>query len=193
MHKPHSTLFFLAMTLCAALSLLMTANAVFADDTAKAPADGNTAVPEEQTAATKEKGIQLIPFKGYDLDGKPLNLGDRIGKKPVLLVFWASWCPSCKAEVPKVNELARQYASRGMDFIGINIGENDTYKRAKLWASKHGVSYPNYFDATGMVSQMYRLQGVPTVVVADSKGYIRFYGHDVPEISEDIFQKLTAN
>ena len=64
MRKPHSTLFSLAMTLCAALSLLMTANAVFADDTAKAPADGNTAAPEEQAAATKEKGIQLIPFKG---------------------------------------------------------------------------------------------------------------------------------
>ena len=47
MRKPHSILFSLAMTLCAAVSLLMTANAVFADDTAKTSADGNTTAPEE--------------------------------------------------------------------------------------------------------------------------------------------------
>ena len=136
---------------------------------------------------------QLIPFKGYDLDGKPVDVQKSIGNKAVMLIFWASWCPSCRTEVPKLNELAEKYSGRGMDFIGVNVGYNDTYKRAKAFVEKTGMTYPNLFDANGNIGEQYGLQGVPTVVIADKKGVVRYYGHATPEISEETFKQLMAN
>ena len=140
-----------------------------------------------------EQEVFLIPFKGYDLDGKPIDVAQNIGNKAVMLIFWASWCPSCRTEVPKLNELASKYAGRGMEFIGVNVGYNDTYKRAKAFAEKTGMTYPNLFDSTGTIGEQYGLQGVPTVVIADKKGFIRYYGHATPEITEETFKQLMAN
>ena len=72
-----------------------------------------------------QEGQQLIPFQGTDLNGSPIDLSQSIGNKPVLLIFWASWCPSCRAEVPKINQLAEKYRSRGMDFVAVNVGDTD--------------------------------------------------------------------
>ncbi len=140
-----------------------------------------------------EQGVKLIPFKGYDLNGNAVDVEKSIGNKPVMLIFWASWCPSCRTEAPKLNELVRKYSGRGMDFIGVNVGVNDTYERAKAFAQKTGMTYPNLFDATGTIGQQYALQGVPTVVIADKSGVVRYYGYETPEISEETFQQLMAN
>lgn len=144
-------------------------------------------------SAADEGGVRLIPFKGYDLDGKAIDVEKSIGNRPVMLIFWASWCPSCRTEAPKLNKLVETYAGRGMDFIGVNVGVNDTYERAKAFAAKTGMIYPNLFDATGAIGSQYALQGVPTVVVADKNGVIRYYGYEAPEISEETFQLLMAN
>lgn len=137
--------------------------------------------------------VPLIPFKGYDLDGQAIDIERSIGNSAVVLVFWASWCPSCRAEVPKLNALIKRYANRGMDFIGVNVGYNDSYKRAKAFVEKTGMNYPNLFDATGNIGEQYGLQGVPTVIVADKKGFVRYYGHSTPEISEEAFRQLMAD
>lgn len=144
-------------------------------------------------SAASEEDVRLIPFKGYDLDGKAIDVEQSIGNRPVMLIFWASWCPSCRTEVPKLNKLVETYGGRGMDFIGVNVGVNDTYERARAFARKTGATYPNLFDATGAIVSQYALQGVPTVVVADKKGVIRYYGYETPEISEETFQLLMAN
>lgn len=140
-----------------------------------------------------DQEAMLIPFKGYDLEGKPIDVEKNIGNKAVMLIFWASWCPSCRTEVPKLNKLAKKYSARGMEFIGVNVGYNDTYKRAKAFVEKTGMTYPNLFDANGSIGEQYALQGVPTVVIADKKGVVRYYGHATPDISEEVFQQLMAN
>ena len=86
-------------------------------------------------AAVHPQEISIIPFKGYDLDGKMVDVAACIGRKPVVLIFWASWCAACRAEIPRLNEMAGKYGE-GMEFIGVNIAENDTYKRAKAFAAK---------------------------------------------------------
>ena len=146
---------------------------------------------DSRPAGKHSEEIRLLPFKGYDLDGKPVDLNASVGSKPVMLVFWATWCPTCRAELPRVNGLVEQYAGR-MEFVGVNVGQNDTYKRAKAFADKYGMKYPTYFDSTGAVSRRY-VSGVPTVVIADKKGIIRYYGHMVPPISAEVFGKLTAD
>jgi len=137
-------------------------------------------------------GQPLIPFKGNNLEGQPFDLQQSIGSKPVMLIFWASWCPSCKTEVPKVNQLAEKFRSRGMDFIAVNVGFNDTVERAQAFVQKTGMTYPVFFDATSVVTERYRLQGVPTIIVADKHGVIRFMNYGTPDITEANFALLMA-
>jgi len=140
-----------------------------------------------------QEGQRLIPFKGYDLNGQPFDLQQSIGSKPVMLIFWASWCPSCKTEVPKINQLAAKFKGRGMDFIAVNVGYNDSVERAQAFVKKTGMSYPVYFDARGVVTEQYMLQGVPTIIIADKQGVIRFKNYGAPDISEATFAQLMAN
>ena len=158
-----------------------------------APVPASTAGQAAHTETTSAREGSLTPFEGYDLDGKPLDVEACIGKQPVMLVFWATWCPTCKEEIPYINSLVRQFAERGMAFFGVNVGQNDTYKRAKAFAVKYGMQYPTYFDQSSAISMRYGVRGLPTVVIADKKGIVRYYGFSAPQISEAIFQELTKD
>lgn len=140
-----------------------------------------------------QQGQMLVPFKGSDLDGKPIDLAQIIGSKPVMLVFWASWCPSCKTEVPKINQLADKFRARGMEFVAVNVGYNDSVERAQAFARKTGMTYPAIFDGSGKITEKYQLQGVPTIIIADKKGKILFRNFATPDISEANFSLLTAD
>jgi len=140
-----------------------------------------------------QEGQRLLPFKGTDLNGQPIDLHQSIGSRPVMLIFWASWCPTCKTEVPKVNQLAEKYRSRGMEFVAINVGYNDSVERAQAFAQKTGMNYPAFFDGSGTVSEQYQLLGVPTIIIADKHGVIRFRNFVTPETSEATFAQLTAD
>lgn len=138
-------------------------------------------------------GQPLIPFKGTTLDGKSYDLQASIGSKPVMLVFWASWCPTCRSEIPKINQLAAKFQNRGMEFIAVNVGYNDSIERAQSFVQKTGMSYPAYFDGSGNIAEQYGLQGVPTIIIADKHGIVRFRNYSAPDISEENFSQLTAN
>ncbi len=136
------------------------------------------------------QGDPLPSFTGTDMDGKKIDMATVIGKKPVMLVFWASWCPTCKTEVPKVNEQVKKYRSKGMEFIGINVGFNDSVERARKFMTKTGMNYPVLFDDKNTISRMYGVQGVPTIVMADKSGRIVFKNYGVPDITDDDFKGL---
>lgn len=144
-------------------------------------------------ASAVQPGQQLVPFKGTTLDGKPFDLAPSIGAKPVMIIFWASWCPSCAGEVPKVNRLAKTYRDRGMEFVAVNVGFNDSVERANAFLRKNGMNYPAIFDGSGKITQPYALLGVPTVIIADKKGVVRFRNYAAPDITEEQFARLMAD
>ncbi|NLX18196.1 MAG: TlpA family protein disulfide reductase [Desulfobulbus sp.] len=137
-------------------------------------------------------GQPLIAFKGLDLNGEPYDLQNSIGSKPIMLIFWASWCHSCKSEVPKINKLAEKFQQRGMEFIAVNVGFNDTVERAKKFVNQTGMTYRVYFDASGTIAKEYNLPGVPTVIIADRQGIIQFQNFFVPNIPDSSFAQLSA-
>nr|WP_320011053.1 TlpA disulfide reductase family protein [uncultured Desulfobulbus sp.] len=140
-----------------------------------------------------QEGQQLIPFQGTDLNGNPIDLTKTIGSKPVLLVFWASWCPSCRAEVPKINSQFEKYKGQGLEVIGVNVGYNDSVERAQKFAQKYKMAYPSYFDTNGQVTAKYSLIGVPTIILADKHGVVRFRNFMTPDISQENFARLSAD
>ncbi len=142
------------------------------------------------TALAINQGDPLIPFAAQDMDGNNIDISTVIGKKPIMLVFWASWCPNCKSEVPKIKKLVDKYGTKGMTFIGINVAHNDSEARARRFMDKSGMTYPVIFDKEGNISRKYAVQGVPTVVVADKKGTVVFKNYGVPAITDDDFHHL---
>ena len=143
------------------------------------------------TATAIEIGDTIPSFSGTDMDGNPVDLGAMIGEQPVMLIFWASWCPNCKNEVPKVNALYKKYGSLGMAFVWINVGYNDSIKRARAFMESTKMTHPVLFDDTGAISNQFEILGVPTIIVADKKGEVVFKNFAVPEMNDETFKQLT--
>ena len=137
------------------------------------------------------EGDQLQPFTATDMNGQHVDLAESLGRQPIMLVFWASWCPHCKTEVPKINALFAKYRNRGMYFLGINVGQNDSQRRASHFITKTGMAYPVIYDNDHVLGQEYGVQGVPTVLIANRQGRIVFRGFGVPDITEKQFIQLS--
>jgi peroxiredoxin len=141
-------------------------------------------------ASATEVGDQLPVFSGQTMDGKPIDLATVVGKKPVMLIFWSSWCVNCKQEIPKINELMKKYQQQGMEFIGINVGMNDTEKKARKYMKDYKITFPVVFDKTGALSEKYQIPQVLTVFVARKDGKVVMKFLTAPEIDDINFKGL---
>ncbi len=139
------------------------------------------------------KGQPLVPFYAKTMNGKGLDMSTIIGQKPVMLVFWASWCPNCKVEMPQINRMYQEFSEKGMEFIGINVGFNDSIGRATKFIRKNDMEFPNIFDAANSITKQYMVHGVPTVIVADKKGTIAYRNFAAPDLSPEDVRKLLAD
>ena len=119
-------------------------------------------------------GDKMPSFTLTTLDGAVVDSDSIIGKKPVFLVFWATWCPNCKREIPHINELAAEFTSQGMLFLGINVGVNDSEAKVRRYAEKLKINYPVYFDKGSQLTKKFKVSGTPTVIIVDKSGIIRY-------------------
>ncbi|MFC1465797.1 MAG: redoxin domain-containing protein [Candidatus Brachytrichaceae bacterium NZ_4S206] len=111
-----------------------------------------------------------LDFTLPDLDGRPTTLSQFRGRI-VVLNFWASWCPSCRAEARDFGDFARQYRDRGVTVVGVNLREDAATVRN--FAESNGMDYPLLLDADGAVGRMYEVVGIPTTIVIDAAGGVR--------------------
>ena len=88
---------------------------------------------------------------------------------PVLINFWASWCPPCKAEMPIVQAGYERWHDR-LSFVGIDVW--DTPQDAQAFLQQYGASYPNGDDPAGKIAINYGLTGVPETFIVDAKGQV---------------------
>ena len=136
-------------------------------------------------------GQQLPAFTGSDMNGNPVDLGKIIGTRPIMLVFWASWCADCRKKVQAVNELYKKY-NKDMEFIGINIGWKDTEEKAREFIKKYKMPYPNVFDKTGELSKKYQLNRVFSLIIASKRGTVMTQYNDIPEFGDQNIEILNT-
>jgi peroxiredoxin len=134
----------------------------------------------------KSEGAANLDFTLKDMDGASVRLADHKGK--VLLInFWATWCPPCKAEIPGIMELQNQYKDKGLVILGIS--EDDDPPTLKTFATEWKINYPmlvgrdndKLFDAYGP------LYGIPTSVIVGRDGAI--CGRHVGPATKEEFEK----
>jgi thiol-disulfide isomerase/thioredoxin len=149
-----------------------------------ATADGPT-TPQLETIDVGENGL-IAPadrppapaLSGTTLDGERLDVADYRGTV-VVLNFWASWCPPCRAEAANLIEVAEATKDEGVQFLGVNV--KNAKEEALAFERKQGVPYPSLHDQPGVLLTRFRAlvpQVPPTTLLLDREGRIagRFIG-----------------
>jgi peroxiredoxin len=139
-----------------------------------------------------EEGNLAPEFSLFDLAGNEVRLSDYRGKK-VLLNFWATWCPPCKAEMPYMQEYYEEYQKDGFEILAVNatVTENSTEDVVKF-VEENGLTFPIPMDEKNQVSSGYEIMAYPTSFFIDSDGVIRskIIGGMTKEYLEDEIKKL---
>jgi thiol-disulfide isomerase/thioredoxin len=99
-----------------------------------------------------------------------LALGDLKGK-PVVLDFWATWCGPCQMQTPILDRVAKRYADRGLEVVGINVFDDD-HDAARNYAKVKKLSYPIVVDDKGVVQRDYGVNNLPSLILVDREGRI---------------------
>ncbi|UTA47894.1 TlpA family protein disulfide reductase [Simiduia sp. 21SJ11W-1] len=104
-------------------------------------------------------------------DGKNIRLSDLRGQV-VMLNFWASWCGPCRQEMPLLDELSKRYSRAGFTLLGVNV-EQDTAAGEK-YLQDTPVNFTILWDPTSQVSKMYNIDAMPSTVMIDRDGNMRY-------------------
>jgi thiol-disulfide isomerase/thioredoxin len=136
------------------------------------------------STATGRSGKELVGkktpfFVAPMVGGKLISLED-YKDRPVVLNFWASWCPPCRDETPGMERVWRKYKDEGVIILGINVQDGE--KEAKRYISEFGVTFFNALDLDGHITVDYGVTGLPVTFFINEEGFV--IGRWVGSISE---------
>ncbi len=117
-------------------------------------------------------GFQAPDFTLATLQGETLRLRDLRGQG-VILNFWASWCPPCKAEMPALQRVYREYRSRGVQVVAVNFTINDPLPQVQSFVERYALDFPVLLDPDGQTFTTYRVHSLPTTFFIGPDGVIR--------------------
>jgi len=120
-------------------------------------------------------------FSLKTIDGEDVSLNSYRDKKVVHLVFWATWCPSCLMEIPKLKKLHEAIGDKPYEIVSIDVGVNDSVKKVRQVQERYQLSYKMLFDEAGDVSRQYGIMGVPTHFIINKEGVIINRFNQLPE------------
>lgn len=119
-------------------------------------------------------------------EGRNLRLQEQRGQV-VLVNFWASWCGPCKQEMPHLNRLYDKYRASGFTLLAVNI--DDDARHGAATAAKWGLRFPVLLDADKTVTKLYDLGAMPSTVLIDRDGRVRFLHRGYREGVEDTYER----
>lgn len=143
----------------------------------------------DATAAQLEGGQR---FTLKDLEGNDVSLDSLLAsRKAVLVNFWATWCPPCREEIPDLIRLQEAASARGLTVLGVDVGESQA--KVASFVKKYGINYPVVLDSDMKVAESYRVVGIPTTLLIDSKGSVlgKYHAY-TPELVRDVESVLSS-
>lgn len=113
------------------------------------------------------------PLDLVGVDGTPYALAQRRGHV-VVVNFWATWCPPCRAEMPAMERLWQRMRGRGLDVVGVNVGESGPAIRAFVKDFGTPIGFPLLLDPDSTAMDAWGVRGLPASYVVDKRGQVRY-------------------
>ncbi|MEX2283195.1 MAG: TlpA disulfide reductase family protein [Gemmatimonadota bacterium] len=124
-----------------------------------------------------------------DLDGKPVDLAQFVGKKPVLVEFWATWCPLCKELEPALNAARKKYGD-ALEVLIVAVGVNQTPRSIKRHVEGHPMPGRVLWDGKGAAVRAFEAPSTSYVVVLDAAGKVVYTGSGSEQRFESALAKV---
>lgn len=131
-------------------------------------------------------GQSAPDFALPNISGKNIRLKELRGQV-VLINFWASWCGPCRQEMPLLDDMYKKYSKLGFVILGINV-EQDSSK-AKTYLHDVPVTFPILYDTKNSLSKLYDVNAMPTTVIVDRNGNVRYLHQGYKPGYEETYKK----
>ena len=128
---------------------------------------------QDEKEPQEEEPIEALDFTVLDHDGNAVKLSDYIGT-PIVLNFWASWCPPCREEMPHFNKVSEEYPKDELVFLMVDLvdGGRETIEKGKAFVEENGYTFTVLFDTEQNAAATYGISSLPTTIFIDKDGYI---------------------
>ncbi|UCD65140.1 MAG: TlpA family protein disulfide reductase [Candidatus Zixiibacteriota bacterium] len=128
-------------------------------------------------------------FSAYDIDGSLRSSGEWVGKQPVVINFWGTWCPPCRKEIPDLVRIYNEYQSRGIEILGVAV--RDQAGSVAKFSYENGMNWVMLMGDNSLAMR-YGITGVPTTIFVDGGGNEkgRFVGPRDYETFKQAFEML---
>jgi thiol-disulfide isomerase/thioredoxin len=120
-------------------------------------------------------GSTAPAVKVQTLDGKQVDLAQYIGKTPMLIEFWATWCPNCRELMPTLLDVEKKYGSK-VKFVALAVAINQSPERVRRFLAAHPLPHETFFDANGDAAGAFDAPATSYVVVIDKTGRVVYTG-----------------
>ncbi|HOP05954.1 MAG TPA: TlpA disulfide reductase family protein [candidate division Zixibacteria bacterium] len=161
-------------------------------DTTQEHNSGTQAAAQSTTTQSKVPASTgtTVSFAAYDVDGFLHQSDEWIGKQPVVINFWGTWCPPCRAEIPDLVRIYNDYRDKGIELVGIAV--RDQPNNVKQFAGKNGMDWPMLMVDENVIAGFPDIRNVPTTIFFDRNGneVQRFVGGRDYETFKQAFEQI---
>ena len=163
-------------------------------------------VDTEESFADEQRGVDLVDvtaeeglvkgdmapdFELTTLDGEKVQLSDLKGKK-IIVNFWATWCPPCKAEMPHMQNYYEDFAKdENVEILAVNLTSGDKVESVQNFVEDYGLTFPIPMDVEGKVGETYQAITIPTSYMIDTQG--RIQNKIVGPMDENMMKDFVSN
>ncbi len=140
------------------------------------------------------KTQKMMNFKLPDLNGKTYELQKMLGKGPIIIDFWATWCEPCLKELPDLSKLQEKYKKQEVTVIAISVDKARMINKVKRTVKSHKFKFITLLDKSGNYQRKLNIQNIPRTYLIDKKGNIVYehegFNKEATSLLENALKKL---